>query len=134
MQGAAIGLHFFGRLFVHVGVTSLHQVLGKLIHVLKVRAREVEIRFLLVLPVKAQPTHAVKNTIDVFLIFLHRIGVVKTHVAIAAVVTSEAKVQANALGVTDVQIAVRFRREARANLDVIGLSLFQLFGAGWPHQ
>ena len=128
VQSAAIGLHFFGRLFVHVGVTGLHQVLGKFIHVFEVRAREVEVRFLFVHPIKAQPTDAVENAVDVLLVFLHRIGIVKAHVAIAAVVAGETKIQADALGMPNVQIAVRFRRETRADLDVIGLSLFQLFG------
>ena len=48
--------------------------------------------------------------------------------AIAAVVAGQAEIQADAFGVTDVQIAVRFRRETRADLDVVGFSLFQLFG------
>ena len=53
VQRPAVGLHFFGRLLVHVSVTSLHQMLGKLVHVFKIRAREVEVRFLFVHPVKA---------------------------------------------------------------------------------
>lgn len=127
VQSAAIGLHFFSRLFVHIGVTGLDQVLGKFVHVFKVRAREVEVRFLFVHPVKAQPTDAVENAVDILLIFLHWIGVVKAHVAIATVVAGKTKVQADALGVTNVQIAVRFRRETRADLDMVGFSLFQLF-------
>ena len=50
------------------------------------------------------------------LILLDGIGVVKAHVAGAAVVTGKAEVQTDALGMADVQIAVRLRREARVRM------------------
>src|SRR5690606_10505969 len=44
--------------------------------------------------------------------FLHRVGVVQAQVADAAELRRDAKVQADGLGVADVQVAVGLRREA----------------------
>jgi hypothetical protein len=44
-----------------------------------------------------------------------RVGVVEAHVARAAVVAGEAEVQADRFRVAEVQVAVRFRREAGAD-------------------
>ena len=67
------------------------------------------------IPVKAQPTHGFENRVDVGLLFLFGVGVVEAKVAHAAVVARQPKVQADALGVTDMQIAVGLGREAGAN-------------------
>ena len=105
-------------------------MLGKAEHVVEVRAREVEVRFIAELPVEAEPTDAVHDAVNILLILLDGIGVVKAHVAGAAVVTGKAEVQTDALGMADVQIAVRLRREARANAGRVGLALFELLGIG----
>ena len=54
--------------------------------------------------------------------FLLGVGVVKAHVADAAVVARQAEVQADALGVAHVQVAVGFGREAGADLGRVGLA------------
>src|SRR5205823_2765524 len=51
--------------------------------------------------------------VDVLLLLLRRVGVVHPQVAAASVVASDAEVQADGLGVTDVQVAVRLGRKAR---------------------
>ena len=58
--------------------------------------------------------------VDVLLLFLLRVGVVEAQVADAAVVARQAEVQADALGVADVQVAVRLGRKARADARRIG--------------
>jgi hypothetical protein len=50
------------------------------------------------------------------------VGVVKAHVADAAVVARQAEVQADALGVAHVQVAVGLGREAGADLGRVGLA------------
>ena len=55
----------------------------------------------------------VDSIVDVFEAFLFRVRVVEAQVTDAAVALRDAEVQADALRVADVQIAVRFRREAR---------------------
>ena len=127
---AAIGAHFVGALFVDVGVTGLDQMFGKLVHPIEIIGRVIEIVFRAMLPVKAHPADAFLDRVNVLLVFLNRVGVVKAHVADALVIGRQSEIQANALGVTDMQIAVGFGRKTRANTRPIGLTLLQLFGIG----
>jgi hypothetical protein len=68
------------------------------------------------LPGEAQPLDRVEDGVDVFLFFLLRVGVVETHVAAAGVVSGQAEVQADRLGVADVQVAVRLGRKTGDHL------------------
>ncbi len=74
---------------------------------------------LAIVPVKAQPLDVVLDRIDVLDVFLDRIGVVEAEVAVAAEFVGDAKVETDRLGVPDVQVAVRFRREARDDAAVV---------------
>jgi hypothetical protein len=51
--------------------------------------------------------HGVDDGIDVLLLFLLRVGVVEAQVAGAAVVRGQAEIQADRLGVAEMQVAVR---------------------------
>jgi len=55
------------------------------------------------------------DALDVFDVFLRRIGVVHSQIADAAELACDAEVQADAFGVADVQVTVRLRREARVD-------------------
>ncbi len=89
--------------------------LGELVHQVEVVAREVEV--LVLRPeIEAQPAHHLDDRLDVLHLLLLGVGVVEAHVADAAVLLGEAEVQADRLGVADVQVAVGLRREARADL------------------
>jgi hypothetical protein len=57
--------------------------------------------------------HVVLDRGDVFGIFLRRVGVVETQVAAAAELGGDAEVQADRLGVADVQVAIGLRRKTR---------------------
>src|SRR5690606_29958871 len=85
-ERAARGADLFGALFINVGVTGLYESLGKLIHVLKVVAGEVQVFFFAVMPVETQPLHHVDDGFDVFGFFLFGIGVVETQVTGALIV------------------------------------------------
>src|SRR5262249_45755343 len=63
-------------------------------------------------PLEAEPAHVVHDVIDVLLLLLCRVGVVEPEVALSAVFLGGAEVEADRLGVADVQIAVRLGREA----------------------
>src|SRR5262245_57670321 len=63
-------------------------------------------------PVEAEPQHVLLDGVDVLLLFLGGIGVVKAQVAAAAELLRDAEVQADRLGVPDMQVSVRFGREA----------------------
>jgi hypothetical protein len=60
-----------------------------------------------VAPVIAQPADVFLDGVDIFLLFLDRIGVVEAQVAAAAEFLGDAEVQPDRLGVADMQVAVR---------------------------
>jgi hypothetical protein len=64
------------------------------------------------LPVEAQPAHVVLDRVDVLLVLLQRVGVVHPQVADAAELLGDAEVQADRLGVADVEVAVGLGWEA----------------------
>ena len=94
---------------IDVGDALLDQLLGELVELLEVVGR-VE---LAVAPVEPEPAHVVHDRVDVLDVFLDRVGVVEAQVAVAAELAGDAEVEADGLGVADVQVAVRLRREAR---------------------
>ena len=102
------------------------KVFGRAVHEVEVVRRVVQVAFLLAVevgfPVETQPLHRVEDGVHVLLFFLLGVGVVKAHVADAAVVARQAEVQADALGVAHVQVAVGFGREAGADLGRVGLA------------
>jgi len=92
------------------------QVFGGLVHETEIIAGEILVRA----PVEAQPLHGVADRIYVFLLFLFRVGVVEAQVAGATVVQREAEIQADRLGMAEVQVAVGFRRKAGADFRRVG--------------
>ena len=83
-------------------------MLGPLVELLEIVGRVIEV----LAPVEAEPAHVALDGVDVFLLFLGRIGVVEAQVAAAAEFLRDAEIEADRLGVADVQIAVRLRRKA----------------------
>src|SRR6476659_4124359 len=71
-------------------------------------------------PVEAKPVDVPLDGVDVFLLLLHGIGVVEAKVAAAAEFDGKSEIQADRLGVAEMQIAVRLRRKARD--DALGQS------------
>ena len=63
-------------------------------------------------PVEAEPAHVALDRVDIFLLFLGRIGVVVTQIALSAELLGDAEIQADRLGVADMQIAVGLGRKA----------------------
>jgi hypothetical protein len=111
---------FFGGLLVHVGVAGFDEVFRRAVHEVEVVAGLVEVVLGLAvegrIPAEAQPLHRVEDGVDVFGVFLLGVGVVEAHVAHAAVVARQAKVQADALGMAHVQVAVGLGRKTGADL------------------
>ena len=64
-------------------------------------------------PVEAEPMHVGLDRVDIFLLFLGRIGIVEAQIALAAEFLGDAEIQADRFGVADMEIAVRLRRKAR---------------------
>jgi hypothetical protein len=62
-------------------------------------------------PAEAQPFNRIEYRIDIFLLLFFGIGVVKTQVTYTVIITGKAKVEADAFGMADVQVAIRFGRK-----------------------
>ncbi len=94
-------------LVVHVGESPLDQVLGPLVELVEIVRR---VAFLL--PLEAQPLDVLLDGVHVLDILLDGVGVVVAEVGLAAVLEGEPEVDAQGLGVSEVQVAVGLRREA----------------------
>jgi hypothetical protein len=107
-QGAAIRADLVGALVVHVGGAGADQLLGP-----RVERREVVRRVVLVLPpLVPQPADVLLDRVGEMRLLLRRIGVVEAEVTDPAELLGHAEVEAEGLGVPDVEIAVGLRREA----------------------
>ena len=97
-----------GGKVVHVGLAGLDELDGPLVQLLEVVGGEVQV----LAPVEPQPADVGLDGVDVLLLFLHRVGVVEAQMAAAAELAGDAEVEADRLGVADVEVAVGLRREA----------------------
>ena len=142
-QVANVGLAFFDErdgIFVKLvevirGVERLHRS-GIRSSEFGIRnRREIKIRFpvavdsvgcfalrlqaeVLIGPAADEPVDVFGDGVHVLDVFLGRVGVVHAEIADAAELVGDAEVQADALGVADVEITVRLRRKARVNLRI----------------
>ena len=63
--------------------------------------------------VESEPAHVFLDRIDVLDIFLARIGIVESQIALAAELGGQAEIETDRFGVTDVKITVGLRRKTR---------------------
>ncbi|OIQ70774.1 hypothetical protein GALL_476120 [mine drainage metagenome] len=122
-ERATVAAHVVGVLLIHVSQTVFDQRAGATVHEVEVVAGIIQMRDPVGFPVESQPAHRVQNGIDVFLVFLFRVGVVEAQVADATIVLRQTEVQADALGMADMQITVRLGRKAGADARRVGLPL-----------
>ena len=120
---ATVDADLLHRLLVHVGVARFDQVLGGAVHEVEVVAGLIRFGVGRAVPVEAQPLDGVTDRVDVLDIFLLRVGVVKAEVADATVIARQAKVQADALGVADVQVAIGLGGKAGADFGRVKVTL-----------
>ena len=108
-EGAAMVADLLGREIADVRLAGADQLERPRVELIEI-VGGVE---LAVLPIEPQPVDVFLDRVDVLLVLFARIGVVEAEIALAAELLGDAEVQANALGVPDVQIAVGLRGEAR---------------------
>ena len=113
--GAAGFADLFGGEVADVGVALFDELDGPLIELFKV-VRGVEQT---VFPIETEPANVVDNAVDVFGFFLGRVGVVEAEIALAAEFIGEPEIQADRLGVADVEVAVGFGRKARVDAPAV---------------
>ena len=97
-----------GREVADVGLAGLDQLHGPLVNLLEI-VRGVKQP---VLPIEAQPADVLHDRIDVLDVLFAGVGIVEAEVAQAAELLGDAEVQADRLGVADVQVAVGLGRKA----------------------
>ena len=114
-QGAARDADFLLRLVVDIGVAGADQVFRPFVEPIEIIRGVKKIGS----PVVAEPVHVGLNRIDIFLLFLGRIGVVEPQVAAPGKLLRDAEIERDRLGMADMQIAVRLRREPRHDLAVL---------------
>ena len=107
-QRAAIGADFLGVQIVDIGLTIFDQVHGPVIELIEIvggMARRA-------VPFEAHPADVFLDGVDELLFFLGRVGVVEPQPAEAFELRCDTEVETDRLGVSDVQVAVRFRGKA----------------------
>src|SRR5882724_10887560 len=90
-------------------MAGLDQALRPVVQALEIVGGVIEIGS----PVVTEPVHVGLNGIDIFLLFLGRVGVVEAQMALSGKLLRDAEIQCNRLGMADVQIAVRLRMKSR---------------------
>ena len=68
------------RLVVDIGLAGADQMLGPVVELLEIVRGVIE----MLAPIEAEPAHVALDGVDVFLLFLGRIGVVEAQMAAAA--------------------------------------------------
>ena len=122
---AALGDLLLG-LVVDVGEAALDQVFGPLVELVEVVGGVA-----LLFPAEAQPLDVLLDGIHVFGVLFDGVGVVVAEVGLAAILHGKAEIDAEGLGVSQVQVTVRLRREAGqdgrhfAALEVVFDNLFE---------
>jgi len=72
-----------------------------------------------VFPVEPQPSDIVDDRLNIFHRFSRRIGVVQPKIAGSLIIPGDAEIEAYGFGMTDMNIAVRFRRKTGRNFPVV---------------
>ena len=99
VRGQVVDVRLAGADEVDGPVVELPEVVGGVVEVLA--------------PVEAEPVHIRLDGIDVLLLLLGRVGVIEAQVATTAELLRDAEVQADRLGMADMQVAVGLRWEPR---------------------
>ena len=107
-QGAAVGADLVGGQVVDIRLAGPDQVFGPIVKPLEIIGGEVE----MLAPVEAEPADVPLDGLDVLQLLLDGVGVVEAQVAAAAELPGDAEIQADRLGVADMEVPVGLRRKA----------------------
>ena len=106
--------YLLGSLLVHISLTLLDKTDSQVIELLEVIRSIIDIA-----PTESEPSDILLDGIDVFYIFLDRVGVIETEVADAVVFLGDTEVHAYSFDVADMQVTVRLRRKTCLNTSVV---------------
>ena len=113
-QGATVLPYFVAGLAVDVRLSLRNQFNRVRVQLIEVVGGEMQTG-----PFEAQPSDVRLDGVDVLDVFLRRVRVVEPEVAGAAVVPGHAEIQADRLGMADVEIAVGLGRKARGHTPAV---------------
>ena len=106
-QRAAVGADVVGALAVDIGLALLDQIDREVVQLAEViRSERVAV------PFETEPLDVAPDRVDVLLFLFFRVGIVETQVAVTVVIARDAEIEANRLGVPDMQVTVGLRRES----------------------
>ena len=108
-QRAARETHLVLGLVVHIGLAGADQLLGPAIEPLEIVRRVIEV----LAPVKAKPANVFLNRFYILNLLLGGIGIIEPQVTHAVVFGGDAKIEADRLGVANMQMPIRLRRKSR---------------------
>ena len=114
-RGALLGGHVLSTLVVNVCLALADQVHRKIVELFEVIAGVM----FSTIPLVSEPGNIPPDGIDILLVFLFGVGVVKSEVDEAIVLLCQPETEADGLGVPDVQVPVRFRRETGVDAVVL---------------
>ena len=114
-QGAAVLSDLFCSQITNIGFSRFNELNGVFIKLFKVVGGIV----FPVIPVKSEPTDILLDRLHVLQFLFGRVGVIKSHIADAAVIGGETKVEADGFGMPDMKISIRFRRKSRVNATAV---------------
>ena len=114
-QGAPVLPDLLRAQVAHIGLARRDQVQGILVQLLEIVRGEEQP----VLPVEPHPPDVGQDGIHILHLFFAGVGVIEPEVADAVVIGGQAEVEADGLGVADVEVAVGLRRKARDHPAVI---------------
>ena len=120
-QGAAVFAHLLGGKLVHIGQTLLDELDGIAVQLVEIVGGVAD----LAAPLEAEPLYVLLDGLHELDVFLRRVGVIEAQVALALIVTGDAEVQADGLGVADMEITVRLRR--KTGMHALVLTAGQIF-------
>ena len=130
-QSAAHAAHLFGREVADVRLPFLDRLDRKGVHVVEVVAPPEYARRRILFtdpnPFGPQPPYVLDDRLDVFLLFLAGVGVVHPQIELSAETGGDAVVEADALGMPDVQVSIGLRWEpgVYAAPELSGLVVFE---------
>ena len=106
LDGAPVLTYLLLSLVVHVCQSFLDEHHCPVIELLEIVGGVV-----LPCPVETQPPDVLLDGVHVLGVLLHWVGVVEAEIGLAAILLCQAEIEADALGMADMQITVRLRRE-----------------------
>src|SRR5260370_6322429 len=121
-ESAAMLAYFLSHQIVNVGLAILDQFDGPLVKLVEIIGRVEK-----AIPLKAQPIHVGFDRLNVFGFLLLGIGIVKAKICVSTKFVGQTEIDADRLGMADMQIAVRLGRESGlyAAIVLVGLEVFE---------